>query len=1418
MSLPYSRIVAPLFAALLVFSFVLQANGEEPTPQGPVIAETSLRGRILLNGVWKFQPAVGSAEKEPQADDWGTIRVPGSWMGPGSLPGVGKKGKSWGEVGPQIEKAWYERTIAIPGEWAGRSIVVDFRRISTDGDVFVNGQNCGPVRWPYGEVDISKAANAGKETTLRVLVTANADAGESLARMGYAVEKSAKNTLESAGIIGEVWLLSRPTGAHITDVFARPSVREKQIGLDVELSGIATAGEVDFTARMLDESGQEEIVFQAKTPVKAAALQTVNLKFPWEKPRLWDLGQPNLYRVVLEAKGAGLNDAALQRFGFRELWISGRDFFLNGVKIRWRPLGGHSTPATILEMDALVDGATKTGFNISQIWPSDNYARGQANAWELWAERASEKGWPIIAAATHFGRFMDGPDGKSIWASPEGRERYAQVIQAELRRYRNEPSVMMYGTTGNIMNHAADQNPRYIGQRAKSNATAGPMVRYEEALEVIRQADPLRPAFIHAGNRAGDVYSVNHYLNLIPLQEREEWLSDYAEHGDAPYIGIEFGVPFNTNMNRGRLNFGDAHKSEPQLTENTAAYLGAEAFRLEPRNYRRNIRFSFSGADWSGDWNTMQRLQSHPPAFQSMLSLFIRNTWRSWRTWGVTGGMIAWNQDNQLWSRVSQNKIPSAPWASGQRGAYLPEVSEANLSYLQEPAWKQLDGAKTLQEVNGPTLAWIAGKASAFTEKSHHFRDGEKVEKQIVLINDQRSAQPYTAKWTVDVGGKSLATKEETGTIEPGSNLFFPVGFTTPENLAAAADGKISLTAKIGERAHTDEFAFQILPAAVHPKITSPIVLFDPVGKTATTFKKLGIAFTPWNSKPVAGSLLVMGRESLSSRAPFSFELQGYVNAGGRVLVMTQTPDFLRESLGFRVSQFQTRRAFRVDPAHPIFAGLNDDNFRDWAGEGTLVESKPQYDAASQFNFPLYGWRWGSRHTVSSAAIEKPHLTGWRPLLECEFDLSYSPLMELDHGKGRVTLCTLDLEDQASADPAAEKVTRQLLNYAATAPLNPRAAKTIFVGSPASFESFSANGIVAENVATVPTLVSPNSLLVIGPDAKVASSQLSTLAKSGAKVLVLARHTEVDALLPGRQEHSFYQLESLPTGPVFAGISLSDLRMRSEVDWWLFNPGPGVEASGLFASQREGNGVIVYTQLDPGAIDVKKFPWARYTRWHQTRAVNQVLANMGATFAADTAIFHPSLNRMKLTNGWRIQLTAPLVLRDWRNKDTGYDDPGISPAGTAAVAEKFDDSKWPVATVPAWFPPLNEQSGEYVARQTVDIPAEWNGQVLRLGLGRIKSFDTAFWNGQPVGSTDKKTPDSWNVPRRYRVPANLVRTGKTVIAIRGFAADYQGGIHGSPDDLFLQRVSYEKKPAPLYHPDYKDDFDYGDNPFRYYRW
>jgi hypothetical protein len=53
--------------------------------------------------------------------------------------------------------------------------------------------------------------------------------------------------LNSRGITGDVVLHSRPRDAFITDVFCRPSVRQKRLDIDVTLTGVKT-GDISFTA------------------------------------------------------------------------------------------------------------------------------------------------------------------------------------------------------------------------------------------------------------------------------------------------------------------------------------------------------------------------------------------------------------------------------------------------------------------------------------------------------------------------------------------------------------------------------------------------------------------------------------------------------------------------------------------------------------------------------------------------------------------------------------------------------------------------------------------------------------------------------------------------------------------------------------------------------------------------------------------------------------------------------------------------------------------------------------------------------------------------------------------------------------------------------------------------------------------
>src|SRR5262245_7139915 len=84
------------------------------------------------------------------------------------------------------------------------------------------------------------------------------------------------------------------------------------------------------------EKGALEKSFTADTTADAKETQTLTLSWPWANPRVWDVGQPNLYTLRLKVTGSRLDDEYDQRFGFREFWVEGRKLFLNGTEIHLR--------------------------------------------------------------------------------------------------------------------------------------------------------------------------------------------------------------------------------------------------------------------------------------------------------------------------------------------------------------------------------------------------------------------------------------------------------------------------------------------------------------------------------------------------------------------------------------------------------------------------------------------------------------------------------------------------------------------------------------------------------------------------------------------------------------------------------------------------------------------------------------------------------------------------------------------------------------------------------------------------------------------------------------------------------------------------------------------------------------------------
>ncbi len=1212
----------------------------------PVEEVSATRGRRVLNGLWRFMPAVAQAVDAPEGA-WGTIWVPGAWHRQGRtappLNGVCEQldAAPWDELPlARLGRAWYERGVTVPESWSGREIVLNVDRLCTDALVFVDGEEIGRINWPHGRLTLTPHVEPGRAFVLRMLVvcTPEEEKVEPLLRGEVAMDEGAGGSYVR-GLSGDVILESRPAGARIESVYVKTSVREKTLSLDVDLADVAKEGVVELTAEIANAEGKVVRTFDAHVDVQGAPQQTVQVAFDWPDPKLWDFRQPNLYTLRLQALGTGLADEYVERFGFREFRIKGKQFLLNGKPFRIRPIVAKVICNGVGMREAIenqTDSLLAAGYNTIEVWPKTEMNRGLAIYWKLRADVSDEKGVPLIYPALNLSGFVTHEE-----EDEERWQAWETAMVEEWKKVRNHPSIVAFVCTANVFQHYDDQNPAAIGNLKKLAADKSDKLATLYApgfrcIETIKKCETARPVTTHHGASVGDFQACDSYLNMIPLQEREEWLSAWAGDDEAgPYMNIEFGTPWSATFHRGRNSGGHARVTEPFLTEYCAIYFGSDAYRDEGEAYRRMIREyhrgNFDFRMWPSTGNHDYNYCENNLRLQS---LFIGNTWKSWRTYGMTGGLLPWANGYAWAPSESPPEIELPPFEPGRVGPYVsPEAFEgedtfghAEAYYYGLDGYTITDAGRTLVEVNSDTLAWVAGPPDAFPDKQHTFFPGETVEKQMVLINDTRSSRTYLASWRATIDGDEPGAGRQSGNIAAGSTAFIPFGFPLPE-AKAAATGRIQIEATIGDVHHRDSFEFRVLPRPRRSQSEPTVAAFDPEGDTTAYLERLGLPTEPWDGEPGDGSVLVVGRNALSGGHDIPGSLERFVAEGGRAVVFGQDPDWLREKAGLRVARHVSRRFFPVpfQVEHPVLRGLSQDDFRDWRGSGTLVPptrntalDKDFSDMKSVSEGRRYGWHWGNRGSVSSAAVEKPHLSGWRPILEGEFDLAYSPLMELHYGSGLALWCSLDVEGRSSDEPVAEVVTRRLLHYARTAKNEPRMEEAVYYGGADGAELLDLLGLDYEEVGYVPV---GKVLLVMGPEAEADDGVLTSFLYEGGRVLQLGRPNGSACMGFRAEMLPYHGTMDVPPWNECLGLSESDLRLRVETEAPLLTHGVGeMSANGMLGRMQVGAGVVVLMQISPYMLNTEQETYLRFSQWRLTRATAQILSNMGAHLAGDRAL------------------------------------------------------------------------------------------------------------------------------------------------------------------------------------------------------
>jgi len=115
----------------------------------------------------------------------------------------------------------------------------------------------------------------------------------------------------------------------------------------------------------------------------------------------------------------------------------------------------------------------------------------------------------------------------------------------------------------------------------------------------------------------------------------------------------------------------------------------------------------------------------------------------------------------------------------------------------------------------------------------------------------------------------------------------------------------------------------------------------------------------------------------------------------------------------------------------------------------------------------------------------------------------------------------------------------------------------------------------------------------------------------------------------------------------------------------------------------------------------------------------------------------------------------------------------------------FKASDWKKMTLPGtWEKAGVDVDGIVWFRKEVTIPGNLQGKDLELSLGPINDFDVTWFNGEEVGSEPHHL-----IPRKYHIPADLVREKKNVIVVQVLDLGNVGGIYGRKEQLTLSASS-----------------------------
>ncbi len=863
-----------LFISCL-FPFVSAAFGTEEIDRTYVdfnselkASETPCRDRVCLNGIWDFFPMAekGLFDKFP-TETWQKIRVPSYW----NFPSLYEFPMEWDKV----HKAWYKRTVSIPAAWKGKRVFIHLGGVCYWCRLHVNGQAVATpetVGFLPIDVDITDRISYGKENSLALAVQDSTYYGVK--------SEGVESTQPLRGVWQDVYLYVVPE-VFTNNQVIRTSVREHAIDVVSRFwNKTAQPREISVTHRVTELDGKQVMDLPGKTVnVPAHSVAEASSRAVWPDPRLWSFDHPHLYYLeTLLKDGERVLDKKITRFGFREFWIEGDKFILNGEKVTlkgcWDNPVDNIYPEQLNRKYAEVNFRALKEMNLNTIrWHA---CRGLPIP--VFYELADEMGFLAIA----------GLDSPSNGLLPKATAREGGILNFKrgIYRDRNHPSIVIWNANNEQFSFIYWQGTLRSGP---------PEFEQVEAFETlkglgnaIKETDPTRPVTYHGC---------------------------YDLFGFASNINVHYPV-YVIDLPSGRKFFRNLRKDYPEIFKrNKPILVGEFWFVPQEREFFEKYCGEEAFADpWSGFRANAE--------YDEELIL-------GWRRDKIAG-MLGFFNYTPLWHpfKASVNGPVKIKYESFE-GPYM--KTTFTLRPRVNPGWDPTSGPYSPSPVFVAVKRAFAPLVAYMPEHGLNYLAGQEIEKEIVVINDYPKERDYTLQAAFLQNGVEK-TKIRLKVKVPKTDVTqFKLKVQVPEvSRKEVFTLRVALLDQEKEAATTD-YAVTVFPAEYikPPVITGTFQVYDKKGLTTAILKKAGMKFISVSDlSSLDTSLpLILGYRSQDEKAVEArSEIQEFMKKGGRCLFFEQKDQGGSDC-----------EAYIQASGHPVFEGIDGPKLSLWQGEENYV-------------------------------------------------------------------------------------------------------------------------------------------------------------------------------------------------------------------------------------------------------------------------------------------------------------------------------------------------------------------------------------------------------------------------------------------------------------------------------------------------